>query len=230
MIVDLPTVLYAVVAALSPLAFSATLVVLKSDRGRLNGALFTAGFVGAEAVIVMIALLVDTVSISTDRGRPLLASILGLVAGVVLIALSVVIRRRAASGPDPAPGPPGRTSRLLARLSRLSPVQAVVAGLALGVGGPRRIAMTLLAATTISAAVGRMSIKQMSLAGIFVVVACSLVWVPALVYLTSGAGALARLERLEAAVAAHRQEVVFYGTLALGVVLVVVSGADLLRR
>ena len=230
MITQLPTILYAVVAAVSPLAFSATLVVLKSDRGRLNGALFTVGFVCAEAVIVMIALLVDTVPFSTERGRPLVASILGLVAGAVLIALSVVIRRRPATRPDRAPGRPSRSSRLLTRLSRLSPAQAVAAGLALGVGGPRRLAMTLLAATTISAAVGRMSIKQMSLAAIFVVVACSLVWVPALVYLTSGAGALARLERLEAAAATHRREVMFYGTLALGVILTVACAADLLRR
>lgn len=192
MIVQLPTILYAVIAALSPLAFSATLVVLRSDRGRVNGALFTVGFVCAEAAVCMVGLLVDSVSISRNRGRPGVAAVLGLAAGVALLVAAVVIRRRPAPPPASAPGT-GRTSRLLDRT-------------------------------------GRLSLQQISLAAMFVVVACALVGVPALVYLTAGPSAPSRLQEMEEGVGAHRRQAAFYASLGFGAFLVVAATVDLLGR
>lgn len=92
-------------------------------------------------------------------------------------------------------------------------------------GGPKRIALTLLAATTISAAVGRLSILQIGLAGMFVVVAGALVWVPALVYLTAGPAGLTCLQEMQETAAAHRREAAFYALLGFGALLVVAGGA-----
>src|SRR4029450_9923067 len=56
------TVLYGLIAAASPLAFAATVVVLRSHRARLNGAIYASAFVLAGLGVVLVVLVLGSAS------------------------------------------------------------------------------------------------------------------------------------------------------------------------
>ena len=107
---------------------------------------------------------------------------------------------------------------MLARLARLKPAEAVVGGAALGVGGPKRLGLTLLAATTISAAAIRSS-EKVGLAATFVMLASVVVWVPAALCLSAGTSGLDSLVRAQEWMTTHRGTLTFSLLLGLGGVL-----------
>ena len=84
----LRVLLYAVVAATSPLALALTLVVLRSGRGRLNGATFAIGFLFGQAAVCAITFVVGFASVpNRHRNHPTLISVIemndhrGMIAG-----------------------------------------------------------------------------------------------------------------------------------------------------
>jgi len=63
-------VLYALIAGLSPLALLATLAVLGSGRGRLNGSLFAVGFLLTQSAVLLVAFLLGaTATPDRDHGH-----------------------------------------------------------------------------------------------------------------------------------------------------------------
>src|SRR5882757_916795 len=105
----LRVLLYAVVAATSPLALALTLIVLRSGRGRLNGAAFATGFVLGQSAICAVAFVLGFVAVpDRTRNHPTLISILELAFGAALLAASVHIRR---SPPKPPGAPDSRMAR-----------------------------------------------------------------------------------------------------------------------
>ncbi len=111
---------------------------------------------------------------------------------------------------------------MLARLRQLSEPKLLAAGLALGVGGPKRLGLTVLAAATISAS-GWSGEAKVTFAVGYVVVATVLVWVPVVLSLVLGPRTAGYLRAVEAWIAAHRQALTFYPLTVLGI-LVVVDG------
>ncbi len=95
-----------------------------------------------------------------------------------------------------------------------------VAGLLLGVGGPKRLVVTSLAATTIvTAGVG--DADKTALSVLYVAIATALVWIPALVFVLLGTRVIALMKGAEDGVARRQPQITVYALLILAGLLVV---------
>jgi cytochrome c biogenesis protein CcdA len=214
-------VLYGLVAATSPLALGATIVVLTSGRGRLNGTAFAIGvLVGQTLVIVLLAVLGSTWVPKDESQHEVLRGIFDLGFGIALLTAAWHVRHGDAPWPRP-PRPPGpRTAAIEARLARLSPGTALGTGAILGIGGPKRFGITFLAAATVAASdVSKEADVVLTVA--YVLLATVLVWIPVLLYLVFAERSTDWLRNRQAWVRAHEGQLVFYPSVVLGAVLVI---------
>ena len=67
--VALRTFVFALLAAASPITVLATLVVLTSGRGRLNGVVFLAGFLVGQSAVFIVGLFVSSSAVSRLGGH-----------------------------------------------------------------------------------------------------------------------------------------------------------------
>lgn len=208
--------LFAVVAAASPVALLATLGVLTSRRGRANGMAFVAGFVLGQAAAFLAAFLVGSAA-TTDRpgGRGELEAGLELAFGIGLLALAWPERQHRASAGH-AQG--SKTKRLLGRLRGLRPGTAFSVGALLGVGGAKRLTITIVAGATVGIA-GLLPVQDAFLGALYVAVAAVLVWVPVAVYVVVGERADRWMKEAEAWLSANERRLTFFSTLFFGFLL-----------
>jgi Sap, sulfolipid-1-addressing protein len=205
---------YALFAAASPLALTSTIVVLKSDRARLNGLSFASAFLLGESLVWSCALVLGSFTLNEgDRS----ASILKLVVGLLLLLAAW----RVHSGFVPQSGPRSeRAERLLARLARLTPAMTFWAGVLLGIGGPKRLTITLVAAATVSVA-GLSRSDELALVTAYILVAGVLVWLPVAVYVVAGTRASGWLAAAQEWLTARQHQISVYSLLVIGTLLVV---------
>ncbi len=209
--------LYALVAGLSPLALLATLAALGSGRGRVNGFLFGIGFLLTQTTVLVLAIVVGSAATpNRERGHPTLAAALEIALGVLLLLFAA--RGRLSHEPQESPGE-SRTKALLARLSHLRPVTAFSAGALLGVGGVKRLTITLFAGATIAVA-GLIPAEQAGLGALYVVIASLLVWLPVGIYLVAGSRADVWTERTVAWLIANEQRITAVSTAVFGLLLI----------
>jgi threonine/homoserine/homoserine lactone efflux protein len=209
--------LYALVAGLSPLALLAALAALGSGRGRANGFFFAVGFLLTQTTVLVLAILLGSAATpDRERGHETLAAVLELALGVLLLLFAA--RGRLNDAPRESPGE-SRTKALLARLSHLRPVTAFSAGALLGVGGVKRLTITLFAGATIAIS-GLIAAEQAGLAALYVVIASALVWLPVGAYLVAGKRADAWTERTEAWIIANEQRITALSMVAFGLLLI----------
>jgi hypothetical protein len=217
----LQVLLYAVLAAASPLALASALVVIGGAHRRVSGLAFGIGVVLGQAVACGVAFALGVATVPGEgSARDTLRATLEVACGVALLVVAARVRYR------PRVPHPSRTSErskaVLARLRRLNVPKLLAAGLALGVGGPKRLGLTVLAAATISAS-GWSGEFKVTFATGYVVLATVLVWVPVVLSLVLGRRTAGYLQAVEAWIAAHRQALTFYPLTVLGA-LVVVDG------
>jgi hypothetical protein len=187
------TALYGLIAAASPLAFAATVVVLRSQRARLNGVIFAAAFLLAGVAVVLAVLALGSAAAPGPGGSTTVAASFELALGVLLVVGGARLWRRTA--PARAEGA-GRTQAVLDRLARISPKTAAPAGALLGVGGPKRLTIGIVAATTISAAA--LSTRDSVLVAlVYVLIAGVLVWAPVAFFVVAGTRTRAWLTEAE---------------------------------
>lgn len=174
--------LYGLVAAASPLSFAATVVVLRSRRARVNGVLFAAAFVLGGILVTLVVVAIGSGAASGPGGSSTAAASFELALGVLLLVGGLRVRRGSAGrGVDG----PGQAQAVLDRLAGISPKTAFPAGALLGIGGPKRLTIGIVAATTISAA--DLTKKEGVLAAVFyVAIASVLVWAPVACYVVAG--------------------------------------------
>jgi threonine/homoserine/homoserine lactone efflux protein len=210
--------LYALIAAASPLALAAVLVVLRSGRGRLNGIAFAGGFVAGQAVIVLVAYAIGAASVDErGNGHSTLSALLELAVGVALLATAARVRQRRAPQPRTA-GP--RAQAIFARLQRLGPFQSLGAGALIGVGGPKRLLISVLAAATIS--VSKLGTEgKLALAIVYILIATALVWVPVGLYVVAGERAGEWMVRARDWFDAYRPRVTFVALVVVGAFFVI---------
>jgi Sap, sulfolipid-1-addressing protein len=208
--------LFAIVAAASPVALLVSLAVLTSRRGKANGAAFLVGFLLGQSAAFLAAVLVGSAA-TTDRteGHEELGAGLELAFGLGLLALAWPERRRAGSGPG---GGPSRTERLLGRLKGLRPGTAFSVGALLGVGGIKRLSITIVAGATVGIA-GLHPVEELLLGVLYVATAAVLVWVPVGVYLVAGEHADRWMETAEMWLLANELRLTFFSTLFFGFLL-----------
>jgi hypothetical protein len=208
--------LFAVVAAASPMALLTALVVLTSRRGRTNGAAFLAGFVLGQSAAFLAAVLVGSAATADEAtGHEQLSAGLELAFGLALLGLAWPERRRAGR---PTKAAPSRTERLLGRLKGLRPGTALSVGALLGVGGIKRLTITIVAGATVGIA-GLLPAEEALIGALYVAVATLLVWLPVGIYLVAGARADRWMEDAEAWVLANELRLTFFSTLFFGLLL-----------
>jgi hypothetical protein len=214
----LQVVLYAFLAAASPLALASTLVVIGGPHRRVSGLAFGIGVVLGQAVACALAFALGVATVpGPGSERETFRAALEVVCGVALLVAAARVRSR-----PPVPHPSragGRSKAVLARLRNLSVPKLGAAGLALGVGGPKRLGLTVLVAATISASTWSGEVKVAAATG-YVVVATVLVWVPVVLSLVLGPRTAAYLQEVEAWIAAHRQALTFVPLTVLGILVV----------
>jgi threonine/homoserine/homoserine lactone efflux protein len=205
--------LLAVVAGASPMAIVATLAVLTSRRGRTNGLAFLIGFGLGQATAFLIAYLVGSAA-SAGESLPDMA-VVELLFGLGLLALAWMQRRR----PEPVPvAGPSRTEAVLRRLQGLRPWTAFAVGALLGVGGLKRLSITLVAGATVAVA-GLGQVESLGLAAVYIIVSGVLVWVPVVLYVIAGSHADAVMTVARDWVTANERSLTFYSTTVFGVLL-----------
>jgi hypothetical protein len=106
------------------------------------------------------------------------------------------------------------------RLGRLRPLSALGVGTALGIGGPKRITITLVASATIAAS-GLSHPDEWGLGILYVAVATILVWAPVGLYVVWGSRAADWLASAARWIATHKTPLTFYPSAVLGLGLVI---------
>ena len=217
-------VLYGLIAAASPLAFAATVVVLRSNRARLNGVIFAAAFVLAGLGVVLAIVGIGSAAAPGPGGSSTSAAAIELALGVLLLAAGLRIRGgSAAANADGA----GRTQALLDRLALITPKTAFPAGALLGIGGPKRLTIGIVTATTISGA--DLTTSESVLAAVlYVAVASVLVWAPVAFYVVAGQRTRAWLTEAEAWLLENQRLFAAVSLLVFGALLVADGLARLL--
>jgi hypothetical protein len=213
---------YALIAAVSPLAFAATLTVIAS--GRLKALGFAVGFVTGQIVAIVTLVLIGGVTLPGGRGNhPNFDAVVEIGLGGALLWLAVVLRRRP---PAPEGGSSERMKAILGRLDRLHVFTASLAGLMLGIGGPKRLVLTALAAASIAES-NQEGATEAALAGWYVVISTALVWAPVLLFIVFGKRAVDKLDAARNWVTLHQRDATFYPLVVAGVVLLL-AGAIVL--
>ena len=213
-------VLYGLLAGLSAVGFAATLAVMPS--GRLKAFGFGAGFVGAQILTCSVLVIFGIAETGSRASHPDLRAALEVALALVLVALALVVHRRPAKTTDSATAherSKARTQALVERLSRLRVLTTVVAGFLLGIGGPKRLVLTCLAAATIVTA-GLGDADQTALVAVYVTLATALVWGPLILFVLLGNRVIALMEGAQGEVGRRQPQVTFYALLILAALLV----------
>jgi hypothetical protein len=206
--------LFALVAGASPIAIVSTLAVLTSTRGRANGIAFLVGFLFGQSAAFLAAFLVGSAATTDREENENVAAALELAFGAALLAIAWPERRHARG----TSGGPSRTKALLTRLKGLRPGTAFSLGTLLGVGGVKRLSITIVAGATVGIA-NLLGVEELALGALYVVVAGALVWLPVGVYLVAGKRADDWMARAEDWLTTNERRLTFFSTLLFGFLL-----------
>ena len=208
--------LYGLLAGLSPLALAATLTMMPAGRLKVLG--FGAGFVVAQVLICSVLVIIGVAATGSRRtSHPVLQATLEILLALGLIGVALNVRRKPATAKESSNA---RTKALLERLGRLRFLTTVGAGFLLGIGGPKRLVLTALAATTIVGG-GVRDAGEAVLVVVYVTLATALVWGPVILYVLLGKRAIALMESAQDAVVRRQPQVTLCALLVLAALLVI---------
>jgi MFS family permease len=207
--------LFALIAGLSPVAIVSTLAVLTSRRGRTNGLAFVTGFMLGQAAAFLAAFFVGSAATTDREANEHLAAALELAFGLALLAIAWPQRKSPEAG---VAGGRSRTKALLERLRGLRPVTAFSFGALLGVGGVKRLTITIVAGATVGVA-SLLPVEELALGLVYLLVAGVLVWLPVGVYLVAGARADEWMSAAESWLTTNERRFTFFSTLVFGLLL-----------
>lgn len=208
---------FAVGVAISPVPIIAVILMLFSQRARVNGVLFMLGWSAALAVVGGVSYwLAITGSDSADDSAVQAIAWGKIVFGVLFLLLAVRNWRH-----RPAPGEVPDPPKWMAGIDGLAPGKALGLGLLLAAANPKNLMLTLAAGTALATADLSTTEAVWSLV-VFVVVASATIAGPVIYNLVGGASARARLDELKNWLAVHNSAVM--------AVLFVVFGVDLVAK
>jgi hypothetical protein len=207
--------LYALLAGFSALAFAATIVVMQAGRLKTLG--FGAGFViGQLLTCALFVILGVIVTGASKRSHSALLATLELLLALLLIAIALRLRRAPWVETE---GSSERTQAVLERLNRMHFVTTSIAGFVLGIGGPKRLLLTALAATAITSA-GVRDAGETALVVWYCALATVLVWGPVIVYVLLGERAVGVMTRAQQRLARRQPGVKVYALLVVAGMLI----------
>ena len=91
-------------------------------------------------------------------------------------------------------------------------------GTLLGVGGVKRLSITIVAGATVGIA-GLLAVEELALGVLYVLVAGVLVWLPVGIYVVAGRRAAGWMEQAEGWLTANQRRLTFVSTLVFGFLL-----------
>ena len=206
--------LYALLAGFSALAFAATIAVMQAGRLKTLG--FGIGFVLGQVLTCSLFVIVGVVFTGAGkRTHSTLLATVELLLALLLIAVALRIQRAPAGETE---GSNKRSQAMLERLGRLRFLTTSIAGFLLGIGGPKRLLLTGLAATAITTA-GVGDAEEAVLVVWYCALATVLVWAPVSVYVLLGERTVGIMTRAQQRLARRQPGVKVYALLALAGVL-----------
>jgi threonine/homoserine/homoserine lactone efflux protein len=138
----------AVGVALSPIPIIASVLLVSSPRGRVNGPAFVVGCAASAAVIGGVLIAVGVGSGTSDSGGPSTdTSALKLVLGVVLLGMAARQWRGRPLGDDDPPLP-----KWMGALDGFSPAKSLVAGVVVTGLNPKNLLLVIAGAAAVASA------------------------------------------------------------------------------
>jgi threonine/homoserine/homoserine lactone efflux protein len=172
---------FAAAVAVSPLPIIAVILILATPRGRLNGLLFTAGWILGLAVLGAIMLGIASPSGASAHNHPATwVGALKLALGLFLVLFGARQWRRRPKDPSQAQLP-----KWMGAIDRLTPVKIFALGLALAALNVKNAPLTIAAGATIGSA-GLPVGQQIASLAIFVLIATLGLLAPLAVFLLGG--------------------------------------------
>ena len=212
---SLQLLLYALLAGFSALTFAATIAVMQAGRLKTLG--FGTGFVLGQVFTCSLFVIVGVaVTGASTRTHSTLLATLEVLFALLLIAVALRARRAPRIETE---GSSERTQAVLERLSRMRLVTTSIAGFLLGIGGPKRLLLTALAATAITSA-GVRDVGETALIVWYCGLATVLVWGPVIVYVLLGDRAVGVMTRAQQGLARRQPGVKVYAILLLAGLLI----------
>lgn len=219
--------LYGLVAAASPTVLLATLAVLSSKRGRVNGIVFMVGFILAQSMALLIVYLLGSTIESTEDLTINAYVELAVGAALVVFTFFRPWRRHPQAPRDTARGPrPGsaRTKALLEKMSHVSPGASLGMGALFGVGA-KRLVITIIAAGSLALS-AQSGASAFWLGALYVIIGTLIVWVPVVYSAILGRRAEDLVASVRSRTEGRGRRVAFIAQFIVGIVLV----ADALGR
>ena len=208
--------LYALLAGFSALAFAATIAVMQAGRLKTLG--FGTGFViGQLLTCSLFVILGIVVTGASKRPHSALLAALELLLAVLLIVVALRLRR--APPPVETEGSSERTRAVLDRLGRMRFLTTSITAQLLGIGGPKRLLLTALAATAITTADVR-DAGEAALVVWYCALATVLVWGPVVVYVLLGDRAVGVMTHAQQRLARRQPGVKVYAVLVVAGMLI----------
>ena len=206
---------FAVGVAVSPVPIIAVILMLFSERARVNGPIFLVGWVVALTVVSGVAYAVaDGGDASTSTTSADTIAWGKIVFGLLFLALSVRTWRK-----RPAPGAEAEMPPWMAGIDGFTPLKALVLGVLLSGVNPKNL-MLAIAAGTALATLGLSTGQAIGSLLVFVVLASLTIAAPVLYYLLGGQKAKDALTELKGWLSVHDDAVMTVLFLVLGVDLI----------
>ena len=206
---------FAVGVAVSPVPVIAVVLMLTTDRGRVNGPAFVLGWIAGLALAGTAILLLAGQADASDGGEPATwVGVLKLMLGLGLLALAVKQWRG-----RPADSEAAELPSWMQKIDGFAPGRALALAVALAAINPKNLLLTVGAATTIAHA-GLEAGEQAVALGVFILVASLGIGAPVAIYFALGEKSASLLGGLKDWMA--------HNNAAIMTVLLLVLGAKLL--
>ncbi len=184
--------------------------------GRLKALAFACAFVAGQLIACAVLVAIGAAAVPGENRHTTLQAVLEIGLGLALILLATGVRWR----PRTPNHSNARSQAVLERLSSLQLLTALAAGALLGIGGPKRLVLSALAATSIAAS-GVNNGQEAVLVVWYTGLATLLVWAPIICFAILGQRALAAFRAGQRWMGEHQPQVVFYPLILLSLVLLV---------
>ena len=172
---------FAVGVAVSPVPIIAVVLMLTTDRGRVNGPAFVLGWIAGLALAGTAILLLAGQADASDGGEPATwVGVLKLMLGLGLLALAVKQWRG-----RPADSEAAELPNWMQKIDGFAPGRALALAVALAAINPKNLLLTVGAATTIAHA-GLEAGEQAVALGVFILVASLGIGAPVAIYFALG--------------------------------------------
>lgn len=205
---------FAVGVAISPLSVIAVILVLFSARARVNGLVFTAGWVvGVAVVSTVIYLLADAGDVGRGGSGSDTSYWLKLVGGILLVLLAFRDWRKRSTADEAVDQP-----KWMSAIDTLTPVKTGGLAVLLAVANPKNLALSLAAGASLAQAGVSGGEAAVGLI-VFVVIASVGIIVPVVAYLVGGERAAGVLNRWKTWLSVNNTAMMAVLLLVFGVVL-----------